>query len=74
MRATKGQALDACEQVRVANRRKYLSPGHWQCWGCMRFGGEPEKRCMRTEDGWDGCALANHWLESAPRPATPGRV
>ena len=60
MSLTREAAIAACEDVRAANRRSYLSPGHWQCWGCMRFGGEPEKRCMHSEDGgWDGCALIN---------------
>jgi hypothetical protein len=55
-------ALATCEQVRAANRGRHLSAAHWQCWGCMRFGGEPEKRCMRKADGWDGCTLINRKL------------
>jgi hypothetical protein len=67
MEVTKKDALAACEQVRNANRRRYFSPAHWQCWGCMRFGGEPEKRCMRTPDGWNGCASVNSWLAQDDR-------
>jgi hypothetical protein len=33
----------------------------------MRFGGEPEKRCMRSETGWDACPQVNRWLERAGR-------
>lgn len=55
-------ALAACEQVRAHYRHRYLSGAHWQCWGCMRFGGEPDKRCMRTDDGWNGCPHVNRQL------------
>jgi len=65
MEITKEAALAACEDVRAENRRFYLSAGHWQCWGCIRFGGEPEKRCMRTAEGWNGCALVNRRLGSS---------
>ena len=65
MEITKEVALAACEDVRAENRRRYLSAGHWQCWGCIRFGGEPEKRCMRNAEGWNGCALVNRRLGSS---------
>jgi hypothetical protein len=55
-------AVEACEQVRAKYRRRYLNGAHWQCWGCMKFGGEPEKRCMRSPDGWDACPHVNAWL------------
>lgn len=63
MDVSREQALAACERVRDQNRHKYLSAGWWQCWGCMKFGGEPEKRCMRSVNGWDGCTLVNRLLE-----------
>jgi hypothetical protein len=56
-------AVKACDQVRAHNARRYWSPAHWQCWGCIRFGGEPEKRCMRSENGWDACPQVNWWVE-----------
>lgn len=59
MEISRAAALAACEQVREENCRRYLSGAHWQCWGCMRFGGEPEKRCMCAADGWNGCKLVN---------------
>lgn len=59
MALSKETALAMCEQVRRDNAKRYLSPGHWQCWGCMRFGGEPDKRCMRSPDGWDACPQIN---------------
>ena len=65
MDVTQEAALEACERVRAKNRRRYLSSGHWQCWGCMRFGGEPEKRCMKSAGGWDGCVLVNRELDAA---------
>lgn len=55
-------AIAACERIRSENRSCYLSAAHWQCWGCMTFGGAPEKRCMRTTEGWNGCALINKRL------------
>lgn len=55
-------AIAACERIRGENRRRYLSAAHWQCWGCMKFGGVPEKRCMRTADGWNGCTLIDRYL------------
>ena len=59
MEVSEEQAVAACERVRAKNRRHYLSPGHWQCWGCMKFGGEPERRCMRSPEGWDACPHVN---------------
>lgn len=53
------EAIAACEQVRAKNKRRYWSGAQWQCGGCMRFGGEPEKRCMRSADGWDACPHLN---------------
>jgi hypothetical protein len=70
--APREAALAACERARAKNRRRYFSADHWQCWGCMRFGGEPEKRCMHTDDGgWSGCPIANRELgaESDAKPA-----
>ena len=63
MDVSKEAAIAACEQVRAHNARRYWSGAHWQCWGCMKFGGEPEKRCMRSEDGWDACPHVNRWIE-----------
>ena len=63
MALTRDEAVAACEQVRRQNRHRYLSGSHWQCWGCMRFGGEPEKRCMHTDNGgWDACPHINRLL------------
>ena len=65
MEVSREEAIAACEQVRTENQRRYLSAGHWQCWGCMKFGGEPEKRCMHTEDGgWDACPQVNRVLSA----------
>jgi hypothetical protein len=60
-------AVVTCEQVRKANARRVFSVGHWQCWGCMRFGGEPEKRCMRSPDGWDACPQVNREIAARDR-------
>jgi hypothetical protein len=59
MALSREDAITACERLRAANARRFLSAGHWQCWGCIRFGGEPEKRCMRSADGWDACPQVN---------------
>jgi hypothetical protein len=59
MQISRDEAIEACADVRAKNRRRYLSPVHWQCWGCMKYGGEPERRCMRTPDGWDACTWVN---------------
>jgi hypothetical protein len=65
MDVSRDQAIAACEQVQEHHRKRYLSVAHWQCWGCVRFGGEPEKRCMHTDSGaWDGCPHVNRMLES----------
>ena len=65
MDVSREAAIAACEQVRARNARHYLGPTHWQCWGCMRFGGEPEKRCMRSPDGWDACPHVNRQLQES---------
>lgn len=69
MGVSKEAALAACEEARDDNRRRYFSAAHWQCWGCMRFGGEPEKRCMHNdEDGtWDACPTVNRKLTQSAR-------
>jgi hypothetical protein len=60
MEISREEAVAACDRVRRANARRYLSAAHWQCWGCMRYGGDdPEKRCMRSETGWDACPWVN---------------
>lgn len=59
---SKETAIAVCEKVRAENRRRYLRAAHWQCWGCMKFGGVPEKRCMHTAEGWNGCALIERFL------------
>ena len=60
MALTREQAIEACDAARAANERNVLSPGRWQCWGCMKWGGEPEKRCMHTDEGgWDACPQVN---------------
>ena len=54
------EALKLCEEVRRVNRNNWLSAGRWQCWGCVKFTkGNPEKMCLKTPDGYDGCALVN---------------
>lgn len=69
MDVTREAAVAACERVRTANARRYLSGSHWQCWGCIKFGGEPEKRCMHTGDGgWDACPHVNRELASGTTP------
>ena len=65
MNVSRQGALEACEKARGENRRKYFSADHWQCWGRMRFGGEPEKRCMHANGGWGGCAIVNRMLAGA---------
>jgi hypothetical protein len=65
MDVTREDALATCEQVRADNRRRYFGAAYWQCWGCMRFGGRPEKRCMHTGDAWNGCKLINARLEDS---------
>lgn len=59
MAISREAAIAACERVRARNGQRYFSAAHWQCWGCMKFGGEPEKRCMRSEEGWDACPHVN---------------
>lgn len=59
MEISREVAIAACDEVRRRHARRYFSPSHWQCWGCIRFGGEPEKRCMRSPDGWDACPQVN---------------
>jgi hypothetical protein len=71
MDVSREAALAACDQVRAANARHFLSAGHWQCWGCIRFGGEPEKSCMRTAGGWDGCVLVNRQLAAPKQRQVP---
>jgi len=57
---SKEVALRLCEEVRHENRRKWFSAARWQCWGCVTFtGGNPDKMCLRTKEGYDGCALVN---------------
>ncbi len=68
MGLSKERAIAACDEVRAENRHRYLSAGHWQCWGCIRFGGEPEKRCMRSEDGWDACPQVNSRVAASDSP------
>ena len=67
MEISRDDAIAACGAVRRAHAHRLWSPAHWQCWGCMRFGGEPEKRCMRSETGWAACPQLNRWLERAGR-------
>ena len=62
MDITREAAVAACDRVRAANAHRYFSAAHWQCWGCIRFGGEPEKRCMRSETGWDACPWVDREL------------
>lgn len=62
MEVSREAAIAACEQVRERNCHHYLNAARWQCWGCMRFGGEPEKRCMKSADGWDACPHVNRLL------------
>ena len=60
------QAVAACEQVRSVNHRRFFSLSRWQCWGCMRFGGDdPARRCMHTDaGGWDACPHVNRVLKA----------
>ena len=71
MALTREDAVRLCDEVCEANARRYFSAAHWQCWGCRRFGGAPEKRCMRTDaGGWDACEWVN---KAAAREASaPG--
>lgn len=65
MDTSREAAIAACERVRASNARRLLSGAHWQCWGCIKFGGEPEKRCMHTDEGgWDACPHVNKELGS----------
>lgn len=64
---TREAAVAACEQVRRANARRVFSAGHRQCWGCMRSGGEPEKRCMRSPDRWDACPQVDREIAASDR-------
>lgn len=59
MGISREMAVAACDRVRGGNAHRYFSGAHWQCWGCIKFGGEPEKRCMRSDDGWDACPHVN---------------
>lgn len=65
MDITRENAVAACDAARQQNQRQYFSAEHWQCWGCMRFGGEPEKRCMHDAErgAWDACPIANRQLQ-----------
>ncbi len=51
-------ALKLCGEIRTENRRKWLSMGRLQCWGCYKFTrGDPEKMCLSNERG---CNLVNN--------------
>lgn len=57
---TRETAIQLCAEERAENRRKWLSAAHWQCWGCVKFtGGDPDKMCMHSPQGYNGCLLVN---------------
>lgn len=54
------KAIKLCQEVRRENRRKWFSTAYWQCWGCVTFTkSNPDKMCLRTAEGYNGCALVN---------------
>lgn len=53
-------ALQLCAEIRQAERAKWFSAAHWQCWGCVRFSrGDLAKMCMGSQPNFRGCVLIN---------------
>jgi hypothetical protein len=53
-------AYRLCEEIRAENRRKRVSFGAMQCWGCVTFtAGNPDKMCVANKPGYRGCSLVN---------------
>ncbi len=53
------RALELCDEAAAANRRRRWDPRTWQCWGCLRFSGEPAKRCFAGQPDNRGCPFVN---------------
>jgi len=55
------EALELCEQVRVKNKKKWISFNKLWCWGCVKFTKSPDKRCFaNSENGSNsGCVQVN---------------
>ncbi len=53
-------ALKLCKEISTANRgrRWYTFNGLW-CWGCVRFSGDPARRCFANRPDYRGCAQVN---------------
>lgn len=64
---SKEVALQLCEEVRRENRNKWFSAARWQCWGCVTFTkGNSDKMCLKTPEGYRGCALINRRYAATP--------